>query len=158
MPQTLSYCWCIFSLTSAAHSYMTRYHWVSRTSQLHTKASLYLLLGQLEAISWWNKLPVQNTSVLGRQRHDKDIFKHRNYSVNLQGEIHLRHFCSLADCGRISTGLHQCGIQPSSTGIRSIPLSLMHIPETEPASQLVLIIYSFLGRIATGPWNFSCSM
>lgn len=57
MAQTLI-CWCTFRLTSAAHNYMSSYHWVSRTSQLHTKASLHLFLDQLEPISCWNKLPV----------------------------------------------------------------------------------------------------
>lgn len=149
MPQTLSFCWCTFRLTSAAHNYMTRYHWVSRTSQLHTKASLPLLLvnqSQLHAktvtklqtrLCWENKdmttifLGIQTTMLACNKRYTSDI--------------------SVTDCSQISTRLHQCRIQPSSTGIRSIPPSLMHIPEAEPASQLLLIIYSFLGRTATGP-------
>lgn len=95
--------------------------------------------------------------LLEKQRHYKNIFKNTSYSTSPQWEIHLRYFCSLADCSEISTRLHQRKIQHSSTEISSIIPYLMHITETESVSRLVLIIYSFLSKIAIGLWNFSSS-
>lgn len=87
--------------------------------------------------------------LLEKERPYRSIFKHTSHSISLQWELHLRHFCSLADCGQIST--HQRKSQPSSTEISSIIPYLMHIPES--VSLLVLIIYSFMGKIAIGLWN-----